>query len=235
MTGQVCIVTGSNRGIGKEVALSLAARGARVVIACRDVSAGARVIEEAKDTVIQRSPPAPALHTTSKGEGEGGASKQASVEGKGKGNGTSVSAQGQKGEEGLSRTDSTAAAAGPSGGTAFRLAGRLEVLPLDLGDLGSVSAFVSSFKAKYGGQLDVLVCNAGVMAPPHTLTKDGHETQFQANYLGHFLLTLLALPMLHASAFAPRVVNVSSSLSYQHRSVRYALSLLSLSRVRLDY
>jgi NAD(P)-dependent dehydrogenase (short-subunit alcohol dehydrogenase family) len=40
LTGKVCIVTGSNTGIGKETARGLAARGATVVLAVRDVAKG---------------------------------------------------------------------------------------------------------------------------------------------------------------------------------------------------
>lgn len=45
---QTIIVTGGNRGIGREVSIDLALRGARVVIACRDVSAGKSVVDEIK-------------------------------------------------------------------------------------------------------------------------------------------------------------------------------------------
>jgi NAD(P)-dependent dehydrogenase (short-subunit alcohol dehydrogenase family) len=38
MNGKICIVTGSNTGIGKETARGLAARGATVVMACRDAA-----------------------------------------------------------------------------------------------------------------------------------------------------------------------------------------------------
>lgn len=37
--GKVCVVTGANRGIGRETAAGLAARGWRVVLACRDIVA----------------------------------------------------------------------------------------------------------------------------------------------------------------------------------------------------
>ena len=36
MYGKVCVVTGANRGIGRQTALALACRGATVVMACRD-------------------------------------------------------------------------------------------------------------------------------------------------------------------------------------------------------
>ena len=58
-------------------------------------------------------------------------------------------------------------------------------------------------------RLDLLLCNAGVMAPPRRLTRDGFESQFGVNHLGHFALTGLLLERLLAAP-APRVVSVSS-------------------------
>jgi NAD(P)-dependent dehydrogenase (short-subunit alcohol dehydrogenase family) len=84
---------------------------------------------------------------------------------------------------------------------------------LDLADLSSVRAFAESFAAP-GRQLDLLVNNAGIMAAPRRLTRDGFESQFGTNHLGHFALTGLLLPALLKSS-APRVVTVSSAL---HRS-----------------
>src|SRR5947209_6839073 len=49
---------------------------------------------------------------------------------------------------------------------------RAELLQLDLGDLSSVRAFAERFAAEYDG-LDLLINNAGVMAPPRGTTADG--------------------------------------------------------------
>ena len=62
--------------------------------------------------------------------------------------------------------------------------------------------------------LDLLINNAGLMAPPRRLTKDGFESQFGTNHLGHFALTGRLLGLL-SQAPAPRVVTVSSGM---HRS-----------------
>jgi NAD(P)-dependent dehydrogenase (short-subunit alcohol dehydrogenase family) len=40
LSGRVAVVTGANRGLGREVTRSLAGRGARVIMACRDEAAG---------------------------------------------------------------------------------------------------------------------------------------------------------------------------------------------------
>ncbi|MGW7546446.1 oxidoreductase [Streptomyces sp. NPDC054770] len=79
--------------------------------------------------------------------------------------------------------------------------GSVEVRRLDLADLGSVREFA----AKWRGDLDLLVNNAGVMNTPESHTKDGFETQFGTNHLGHFALTNLLPPHI-----TDRVVTVSS-------------------------
>ncbi|MBM5815525.1 MAG: SDR family NAD(P)-dependent oxidoreductase [Cyanobacteria bacterium K_Offshore_surface_m2_239] len=90
--------------------------------------------------------------------------------------------------------------------------GALDVLPLDLADLASVRAAAATVAERYGA-LDLLINNAGVMAPPRTLTRDGFELQFGTNHLGHFALTLQTLPLLEARAGA-RVVFVTSGAQY---------------------
>jgi len=58
------------------------------------------------------------------------------------------------------------------------------IIPLDLTDFGSIRTFAIEYKEKVG-KLDVLINNAGVMVPPLSYTKDGHEMQFGTNHLGH--------------------------------------------------
>jgi dehydrogenase/reductase SDR family protein X len=71
----------------------------------------------------------------------------------------------------------------------------------------------SSYKAESLKIISYFRFSAGTMAP-YTLTKDGFESAFAINYLGHFLLTHLLMPRLIAAGTndkAARIVNVSSS------------------------
>jgi NAD(P)-dependent dehydrogenase (short-subunit alcohol dehydrogenase family) len=87
-------------------------------------------------------------------------------------------------------------------------AAELDLRELDLADLDSVGAFASGVSGEHE-RLDLLINNAGVMAPPRRLTKSGFESQLGTNHLGHFALTGLLLGRLLAAP-APRVVTVSS-------------------------
>jgi NAD(P)-dependent dehydrogenase (short-subunit alcohol dehydrogenase family) len=85
---------------------------------------------------------------------------------------------------------------------------RLELRHLDLADLASVRTFAEGITA-----VDVLVNNAGVMAPRTRFeTVDGFELQFGSDYLGPFALTELLLPALLESA-SPRVVTMASIMA----------------------
>jgi NAD(P)-dependent dehydrogenase (short-subunit alcohol dehydrogenase family) len=80
---------------------------------------------------------------------------------------------------------------------------------LDLSSLASVRDFAARFGAEHGG-LDLLINNAGVMAPPRRETADGFELQLGTNHLGHFALTGLLLGAMQGREDA-RVVTVSST------------------------
>jgi NAD(P)-dependent dehydrogenase (short-subunit alcohol dehydrogenase family) len=84
----------------------------------------------------------------------------------------------------------------------------LELRRLDLADLDSVRAFAESIISDQV-PVHVLINNAGIMMPPRSLTKQGFESQFGANHLGHFALTALLLDTVKA-ADEGRVVTVSS-------------------------
>ncbi|KFX99437.1 hypothetical protein V490_01791 [Pseudogymnoascus sp. VKM F-3557] len=89
----------------------------------------------------------------------------------------------------------------------------LSFLPLDLADLESVQACARAFVEKED-RLDLVVCNAGIMAVPEGVTKEGYEVQFGTNHVGHALLVKLLLPVLQRTVEIPgadvRVVTVSS-------------------------
>ncbi|VAI00523.1 unnamed protein product [Triticum turgidum subsp. durum] len=142
--GLTAIVTGASSGIGAETARVLAARGAHVVMAARNLAAA----ETVRQAVLADTP---------------GAS--------------------------------------------------LELMELDLSSLASVRKFAADFAAR-GLPLNILVNNAGVMATPFSLSKDGIEMQFATNHVGHFLLTHLLLETMkktsHESNVEGRIVNVSS-------------------------
>jgi NAD(P)-dependent dehydrogenase (short-subunit alcohol dehydrogenase family) len=146
--GRIAIVTGANSGIGFETALSLAGKGAKVIIASRNnnkaVEAAARIRKKYGDSSV-------------------------------------------------------------------------DCMHLDLSRLSSVRNFSETFLGNFG-KLDLLINNAGMMMPPHSLTEDGFESQLGINYLGHFLLTGLLLPAMKNQPGA-RVVTVSS-LAHKYGNIR---------------
>ncbi|XP_046753110.1 retinol dehydrogenase 12-like [Diprion similis] len=156
LTGKTIVITGANTGIGKETARDLYWRGAKVILACRDVDKANAAVEEIK--AVPPSDP--------------------------------------KREQFIG---------GP---------GELVVCKLDLTSLASVREFAKRIY-ETESVVDILINNAGVMMCPKGVTEDGFEIQFGTNHLGHFLLTLLLLPLMvnnekdcdHPS----RIINVSSA------------------------
>jgi NAD(P)-dependent dehydrogenase (short-subunit alcohol dehydrogenase family) len=85
--------------------------------------------------------------------------------------------------------------------------GGLELIELDLASLASVRACADALVAA-AGPLDLVIANAGVMAPPFGKTVDGFETQFGVNHLGHFVLVNRISGLMKPGA---RLVSLSSS------------------------
>ena len=138
---QVVLVTGSTNGLGREVALAMAERGAHVIVHGRNRERGLEVVERIGAT---------------------------------------------------------------RGGSASFYAA-------DLGSIAQVRALARAVLRDYD-RIDVLVNNAGIwLSRDNTrrLSADGHELSFAVNYLSHFLLTRMLLPIIPESP-GSRIVNVSS-------------------------
>ncbi|EGR49142.1 uncharacterized protein TRIREDRAFT_60739 [Trichoderma reesei QM6a] len=90
----------------------------------------------------------------------------------------------------------------------------IHFLELDLSSFQSVIAAANRLRAEEPA-LHGLINNAGIMGVPYSLTTDGYESQFQTNYLSHWLLTHHLLPLLQSTAQSSpegtvRLVNVTS-------------------------
>ncbi|GAY17834.1 SDR family NAD(P)-dependent oxidoreductase [Mycobacterium sp. shizuoka-1] len=81
-----------------------------------------------------------------------------------------------------------------------------EMVALELGDLRSAATAAETIADSHE-RIDVLINNAGVMAPPLTRTAQGYELQLGANHLGHFVFTT---GLAERFAAGTRIVNLSS-------------------------
>lgn len=91
-------------------------------------------------------------------------------------------------------------------------------MKLDLSSLRGVNEFADQFQRQFD-KLDLLINNAGIMMSPYKVTEDGFENQLATNYLGHFSLTGLLLPLLIGTPDS-RVVTLSS-LSYKWAEIQF--------------
>lgn len=86
----------------------------------------------------------------------------------------------------------------------------IDLMICDLANLHDLPRFVTEFRENYS-QLHVLINNAGIFTMTRSETQNGYERTFAVNYLAHFYLTLLLLPLLKQSAPA-RIINLSSNI-----------------------
>ena len=140
LKGKRVLITGTSSSLGVETARALAAHGAEVVGAARDLDKAARATAGVQE-------------------------------------------------------------AAKAGGGGFSL------IELDLASLASVRACADRLLAD-GRSFDIVIANAGVMAPPFGRTADGFETQFGTNHLGHFVLVNRIASLLGSGG---RLVNLASA------------------------
>jgi NAD(P)-dependent dehydrogenase (short-subunit alcohol dehydrogenase family) len=95
---------------------------------------------------------------------------------------------------------------------------KINLMKVDMSSLNEVKEFADQFHKQYHN-LNLLINNAGIMMSPYKVTKDGFENQFATNYIGHFALTGLLLPML-TSTKGSRIVTLSS-LSYKWAEIEF--------------
>ncbi|KAM0715201.1 hypothetical protein Q7P37_009666 [Cladosporium fusiforme] len=88
----------------------------------------------------------------------------------------------------------------------------ISFLECDQSSLESVAAVAHNFLANFD-TLDILFANAGVMALPPGLTKDGYEVQFGTNHMGHALLLKYLLPLMVSTASTGRDVRLVTTTS----------------------
>lgn len=91
--------------------------------------------------------------------------------------------------------------------TAQQSGGDLTLVQMELDDLASVRAVGNAMTAA-GQAFDLVIANAGIMATPLQRTRDGFESQFGTNVLGHYVLINQLAPLMRQGA---RLVMLSSN------------------------
>lgn len=95
---------------------------------------------------------------------------------------------------------------------------KISTIKLDLSDLEDVKNFADKIKTQFT-KLDLLINNAGIMMSPYKVSKDGFENQLATNYIGHFALTGLLLPLLNSTS-GSRIVSLSS-LAFKWAQIQF--------------
>ncbi|VDM06629.1 unnamed protein product [Wuchereria bancrofti] len=91
----------------------------------------------------------------------------------------------------------------------------LDFVVADFSDLKEVSDLATDVQKRFP-QLNVLLCNAGVLLPKRAESRNGLELTFQINHLAHFLIINRLLALLKQNQ-PSRVIIVSSSLHSWHK------------------
>ncbi len=99
---------------------------------------------------------------------------------------------------------------------------RIETALADFASLAAVRALADAVLTRHD-RLDVLVNNAGIIAPRYELSEDGYELTVAVNHLAPFLLTNLLLDRLRASAQPSAPTRVVTVASQSHRGARLDL------------
>ncbi|NJK33094.1 MAG: SDR family NAD(P)-dependent oxidoreductase [Deltaproteobacteria bacterium] len=102
-----------------------------------------------------------------------------------------------------------------------------EFMILDLASFASIEKFAAEFLRRFE-RLDVLILNAGLILDTRSETKQGFETTFGVNHLGHMYLTELLLDRVKASAPSRIVVLASDA----HKGARTGLDFDDLMSAR---
>lgn len=102
--------------------------------------------------------------------------------------------------------------------TALVPTANLSIEVIDLNSIEAIKYFAKEF-VQSGQSLDVLINNAGIMFPPPSKTVDGFEAQFGVNFVGHYVLTALLLPLLEKAKHG-RVVTLSS-MAHRNGKIDY--------------
>lgn len=77
---------------------------------------------------------------------------------------------------------------------------RVQFVRMDLASLSDCQRAITALKPSLNNRLDILICNAGIMAVPPKLSPDGYEIQWATNHLGHALLIKHMIPYLRSTA-----------------------------------
>lgn len=93
------------------------------------------------------------------------------------------------------------------------VAGKTTPLVCELTDFPSIVACADAVAA-IDVPIDILMCNAGIMALPKLQQVNGLEMQFVVNHLGHYILTRRLLSQVEAAS-AGRIV-ILSSIGYKN-------------------